>query len=395
MESWSAEVDKLGQQGDRITDLSSRLSSYGRDVQSAGNLRGISIASKEVLQRRIDEIVESIRKQANTMRSMGDGLSEISLNYERTENTLLGRADEIKVNVNEGKNTVGKGEEDEEEGGWFKAVLSFFENVLDKPGAGLLSNFLSYLEDFRDFLKDTKAGWTGFGEWCDLGKTSSDLWDALYGFFKGHDSSGLLEEHFGAVSAGVGLVGSIFGLLGKLSEAIGSDSSDIPGKIADFLEAGGEGLGVGESIFGLKHLKDAAGAAKDKLLDAASKWVALGETALSTLGQTIRSVAEYASDGEFDITDFGATGVDASLAGLDKLLSAVTFGIVSSETIGTTPEEISDKLKNWAEDTGTSLGEGMADYLREHPDLDRQSRSKNPFERAGASFQAFFGSIFD
>lgn len=95
MSSWEVEISKLERQSDKLCALSVRLSEYGSNVKSAGNLRGITISAKETLQRRINEISEAIKNQAESMRSMGDGLGTIIDYIERNENIICGSAKEL------------------------------------------------------------------------------------------------------------------------------------------------------------------------------------------------------------------------------------------------------------------------------------------------------------
>lgn len=98
--------------------------------------------------------------------------------------------------------------------------------------------------------------------------------------------------------------------------------------------------------------------------------------------QAVNSYEAYSADGSMSITDWGALMVDSSLSGLSNLINTVItkipiigipLSIAYSEYVeqGNVVENVSNCMKNWAINTGNSLG----NYIRKWSSADLKNDS--------------------
>ena len=59
------------------------------------------------------------------------------------------------------------------------------------------------------------------------------------------------------------------------------------------------------------------------------------QSAMDVAGQTYDSIHKYKEDGHWSLEDTAYTGIEASVKGLDTLLSKISFGVFSLKTAGT------------------------------------------------------------
>lgn len=342
----------------------------------------------------------SLRYKIGQMRST---LLEIVDIYERTENGILGQKVEIQANIDinivdnrdENPNLLEPtnflewlrkvyqdffGEKEDEKTVWdvIKKYLTYQDKFEKNPYAGVEKSVVSYLESLIGFFSGDKRGGTGAKDFCDLTNASSGLWSSLYSFFKKFDVTktdsdiGEFAKKWGNVNGCVETIGSSSNLIGALIEAFQTEGKSEGEFWADIVNTGGKFADVIKSFYEWKNfdvVKEGGG-----IISAAGKYTILTDTTCSVISQTIKSVEEYSKDGTFDLGDFGATGVDLSVAGLytmgSGLVSGLTFGLVSLDSIGLEAEKISDFIKESANSYGYELGKKARDYMNARPELD-------------------------
>lgn len=414
MASWAVDTGKLRQQGWDLNSAASRLAEIENSIRNVGNLSGLSFSGKYIVQSRVNELGNTVARHSGLLRNMGTGLSSAASIYEQAEEHIKDSSQRLQDNWNSGSSdgtgnsfisvdsdvtgsggggggggrggaSSEKSDEDIVEG-LIKAWLTLMEKGYKMPGAAFMSKALSYFDSLKKFFTGDMTGLTGASDFCSLAKNSTKLWDALYKSLKNNDPAGFLEKQFGKSAAGIAIIGSFLGLAGKTLEAFNSDSTTFGGKVADFLDAGAEGFGLGKSVYDFRHLADLKNS--KGLYTEGGLWVIFGETTTSAIAQFIRSAAEYSADGVWDLGDTAATGIDGSVVGLEKMISSLTFNMISAETFGTSAEEISQNMKDWAGNTGINAG----NYILQHSDLKEQYDQGNVFDRIGITAYATFMS---
>lgn len=405
MAVWGADTDAIKVQGGELENIAARIQDISSRIKKAGYLNQLEFSGKYQVQLSVNELSRSIAEQSRKLKKMGGGLKDVAAIYERTEKEIQDQRYGVNPFTRNGGNGGGAGGGGGREGGeasennhsaeqsydpseqLIKTILTYLDKVEKNKEAGLISKIREYLKSLFGFWNGDQTGWAGLSAWCGLSKKSGDLWSGFYKYCKAKDPSGLLEKRFGKGAAQVAVIGSSLGLMGKLANAFGSDAENGWDKAADFLDVGGSGAGVVQSVYDLKHLADKG---KGGLYSPASLWTTTAETAIASVSQGIRSIGAYSADGEWDMLDTGATGVDASVAGLEKMVSKLTFGMVSAETFGTSPGQISQNLKNWAAETGTRAG----NYIKENPALQNAYEKGNTFAQVGITCYATVASLF-
>jgi len=240
---------------------------------------------------------------------------------------------------------------------YFKGLMKILEKLGDSDRAGVLSDFFSYIKNIFGFITGDISGWSGISDWCDLADGSTGMWSAVYDIYKSKYSN--LEDSWGGVADAVSVIGSLFGLFGGVAEAVDTflSGTTVCEKIASAVDAGSGLIDVVKSIYKIGQT-----AVEGAFYTAADLWAAFAKTVTSSVSQLFDSIGNYFSDGVWDIGDTGATGVEVAVAGLTTLFSAISFGIISPETFGTTAEDISSALEQWTEDLGTWIGELILSY---------------------------------
>lgn len=237
MSTWQVDTTKLKQQSTELKTFASRISDIGTDIQTTGNFKGMSLPNQYVLQRQISELGTVIVGYSNNLRNMSSGLSYIALTYDQTEKDILNNLHGLQSNWNENNfiinsitdNSTGgePGDSDESDktadkdpiAALIKAWLTIQDKGYHRPEAGFIEKLISYWNSLMKFYTGDKSGLTGASNFCDLGKTSSKLWNALYKVLKNNDPSKLLEKKYGKGAAGVSVIGSFLGLAGAIVDA--------------------------------------------------------------------------------------------------------------------------------------------------------------------------------
>lgn len=210
-----------------------------------------------------------------------------------------------------------------------KDILSTVKTLLrgtDKWGdvdeAGVLEDVISYFESFTTFFSGDKKGLTGASDWCDLADSSIGVWTGLYDYFCDM-YKGLKTGFFGDVAQkNVKVLGLSAGFLGLtasiLSASNGLDNKQWQSIVADYVDCGKDMLSVIKSGYALKHIGDVKSLSEIKAgpWSALNIYSAIGEAGIQSISQGFRSHEKYYADGQWDMGDTGATGIDISMAGI-------------------------------------------------------------------------------
>ena len=349
-------------------------------------------------------------------------------------------------------------------------IIDFLKSVFKTGGkagskeSAAVSKAFSYYKSFLDFYMGDKEGWTGAKDLADLADKSCGLWKAFYDylddfykgsngifnedlvknydefrnlFFNGEDiipdfienasekgKWGMFSKSFAKKAEGVGIVGSIFGVISSLCGAGDTISSSnekgfatTAGEIIGELDSGVDLWG---SVLEYIHVNDEAINITTKgangIYSPLSFYTAIVKGGISTVSQAFKSVGKYSADGKYDLTDAANTGVEASVHGLGSMIDSLTFGlgkyIASGMTLGFispdefTADNISAKLENGSADLGEALAWGYDDliikattgtkageYIQNDPELKKKFRNAGRIGQAALTFYAAAKSL--
>ena len=213
-----------------------------------------------------------------------------------------------------------------------KTLLRGTDKWGDVDEAGVLEDVISYFESFTTFFSGDKKGLTGASDWCNLADSSIGVWTGLYDYF-GDMYKGLKTGFFGDVAQkNVKVLGLSAGFLGLtasiLSASNGLDNKQWQSIVADYVDCGKDMLSVIKSGYALKHIGDVKSLSEIKAgpWSALNIYSAIGEAGIQSISQGFRSHEKYYADGQWDIGDTGATGIDISMAGIYGISHSLTLG---------------------------------------------------------------------
>ena len=239
---------------------------------------------------------------------------------------------------------------------WFKDIGNAVKNIGDSKIAGLFGSMFGYLDSmFNIFDEKTSILEREFK----LTKSSASLYTGFFSFAK---ANGMIPDPVKKQWKGrmdvIGVVGNLFGV----GEAVvkfgrtgtGADAAGIGNSGADLLNGI---FKIGKDAERVKGLKG--------VFKSSDLWCVFGKTILSTGGQTYDSIKKYAADGRWDWNDTACTGIEGAVAGLDAMVSGLTFGVVSLDNFNSSPAQLSQAMEN-----GTaSYGKSISNYIMNHKDL--------------------------
>ena len=213
-----------------------------------------------------------------------------------------------------------------------KTLLRGTDKWGDVDEAGVLEDVISYFESFTTFFSGDKKGLTGASDWCNLADSSIGVWTGLYDYFCDM-YKGLKIGFFGDVAQkNVKVLGLSAGFLG-LTASILSASNRLDNKqwqsiVADYVDCGKDMLSVIKSGYALKHIGDVKSLSEIKAgpWSALNIYSAIGEAGIQSISQGFRSHEKYYADGQWDMGDTGATGIDISMAGIYGISHSLTLG---------------------------------------------------------------------
>lgn len=203
---------------------------------------------------------------------------------------------------------------------------------------------------------------------------------------------------FGAVTSVIssvtGLVEDIAGVVEKWNSTTGDVVDRFASAVEQFIECGGSVVDTIISGNGMKAVLEAVkkgsveavGTAK-KALKSAKSWLTLVDTVVSSVSSGAKAVVELGADGRISGQDVGEILFTSGINGLDTLISGVTFGLVSCETVfGKNAEECVDAVKSWASDISTNASA----YIKNDPQRLKEYNEASPLKQAAMIFGAVF-----
>ena len=213
-----------------------------------------------------------------------------------------------------------------------KTLLNGADKFGDEDEAGILKDVISYIQNFTSFFNGDKKGLTGASDWCNLADSSVGLWTGMYDYFQ-NMYDGVKTGFFGDIAQkNVKILGLSSGFLG-LAASILSASDGIGNKqwqsaVADYIDCGKDLLSVISSGYSLKHIGDVKSLTEMKAgpWNALGIYSAIGEAGIQSVSQGFRSFEKYYTDGQWDLGDTGATGIDISMAGIYGISHSLTLG---------------------------------------------------------------------
>ena len=230
------------------------------------------------------------------------------------------------------------------------------------------------------------TGLTGAQDLCDLGKSSSAMWSALYSLLKSFDPTktndyiGDFAKQWGKPAAGVGIIGSGLDYVKGLLELLETKRKSGYQTIASIIDLVGDGADVVESVDGLTTAGETS----------VGSYVLLVKMISNTISQGFRSFDKYAADGDFSWSDLSETAIDSSVSGLfapiDFILSKIPSGVLPENIRDVDAEDISEGIKSFAR----GLSDKAAQYIINHPDMLDEFNKSDPIKRIGMIFSSIF-----
>ena len=228
-----------------------------------------------------------------------------------------------------------------------KDDVKCISKILDDKTLGFTGNILDYVNNLISFYNPNKEGAFGFAQLCKLAKSSAGVWKGLYDLLKDGMDDQVIKELFklkyGDIATGVGVAGSFAGLIGSILQAYQTGDWD------DFSGIGKSATDLGKTIYLI-------GKDSKVVKYSAHAYSSILKSALDFSGKTIEDIKKYSEDGKLTVGEIANTGVDASIKGLNSLVSELTFGAISLENTNISPEELSTKLLASAEGMGADAG---------------------------------------
>lgn len=395
----------LEQVSRRMAKLSDQIERVGRSTALNGTdaFAGVRRSLRSQGSR-----TETLGEQTGAMRT---ALGDIAGIYERMERELIGFQLETHTSdpagtpdagfsgvgggggggrgwggPSEAETQISPDEEKDPVMGLIKAYLIYLDKIGKNDSAGFVKSLIDYWEKLKDFYGGQMRGFTGAEELCSLGKSSCSLWKALYSILKAGDPSkskdfiGNFATQWGKTAAGVGIIGKGFGFSEGLLELAETWDKSTLQQWAAGLDLFGDGADLVKAVDDFQR----AGQITNGLYTPVGLYAIVAKATGSTLSQFMESYEQYSADGVFDLGDLGATGIDGSIEGIYSIISGLTFGIISEDTIGISAEDISGSIKSAAEKTGNRAGQ----YIVDHPELNEAYNKGGFFTRAAITFYA-------
>ena len=346
MEDMKIDLGKIEQCTNKIVFLEKGLRNYSDRIENVSDsleknssvsinllCEKIDLQNKEVLDEvtRMDNLLVAleaiISKYSETEKRITEykttmGNSDNGMNQERTEmekvlyESLISDVDDLKKKIEN-----------------LKKIFKSLYKGTDDSELKVVEKVWAYLESLLDFFTGDKKGFTGWGEWFDLADSSINIWSALYDYWQ-KKYADMTTGLFGKIAQRnvkiAGVTAGFFALIASIFEASdGVNEKEWQNKIADYVDCGKDILTIVNADYSLKHIGDTTSLAKKKagLWSALDIYIALGKSGIEMLSQGIRSVGEYSSDGQWDLNDTGATGIDISMAGIYAIAHNLTFGL--------------------------------------------------------------------
>lgn len=352
----SGRLNAAGRELDQAMSQLARLHvtrDAGANVSISGCGTRLQTVDMAVSARTVSAAVSSYQNAVGSLSSytsrLGAAVQRVSDLFEKTENSLSGKM----LDTGESAPTTEGVMSELSESSWWDFLLKYFQDVKDEEDllsaiksilkgydswgnvgeAGVIENVVSYIESLAGFFLGDKMGLTGARDLCDLTNSSVEVWSGLYDYYCDM-FDGVTKGFFGDVAQRnvkiLGLTGGLIGLTGSiLSAKSGIDEKAWQSIWADYIDCGKDVFSVIKSGYALKHIGDAQSLAKIKagVWSALNVYSAVGDSLVRSVSQGFRSHEKYSADGQWDLGDTGATGVDIAMAGIYGISHSLTLGL--------------------------------------------------------------------
>ena len=392
----------------RLLERAERLMEEAEGIlKKASNHTGWKCRERENINDKINDITKQLGKIGQGMTTTAEVLSRGRDNFSelegRAETQAQGMADNIKNNYGFNGSTYGKNEksklpvtpvpEDPDMLTPIKTLLTFRDKVLKDGQAGLSQSGIEYIDALYNFITGDKRGLSGAADLFGLGDKSIGAWSGLYDYLKDFypKTGGIFSTDNQKKVGGLGIVGSVFGLVSSAFEVADKIRSGELGT----LEAIGEVIGAGDGVVDLwgsieqfKYIGEEGPnfVEGEGLLSPLTCYSAIIKGYTAAISQGFKSVDKYSADGVWDLGDTGRTGIESGVTGLMTMADTLFFGLPSGAlaTFGITPETISADIENWADNKGQQAG----NYILNDPALLNAYQNSGPIGKTAITFHA-------
>jgi|GEM_PF-6973737 len=255
---------------------------------------------------------------------------------------------------------------------FLKEAIGIFGKLTKNDTIGGIMAIIGYSGALKDFCGGEKSGPGAVANWLKLVKASVGVEDGLYKFLQTvskAENAVKLTEAFGKTFAWLNVIGNGAGTTADFIKLMTNIESGWLG-VAQWLDFGKSGAKLGNAInklvnFAPKILNPAGKAVsqtggKAVLAKSISTYFTIATAGLATVSTAIKKYEKYSDDGVYDWNDIAATGMEASLSGLNELF---LFGILSEDTL----DNVSSGIQGFAADWGSAAYRKIeSDYVLKH-----------------------------
>lgn len=374
----------------------------------------MSAAVRSNIDAKLKKIRQDLEDESQSARQMNRTLQEVVDIYNSTEQQAMDAQKDLSADGQSGSGLPQ----------WLTDFANQIAGFLDKDNNSVLEAFkftASLLKNAGKAAGSDEASLTGklFALFSSVSEIANSTPQELFGNVTGYVSdsfsilnklSEILEDSsqsigeklglskFGAVTSVIssvtGLVEDIAGVVEKWNSTTGDVVDRFASTIEQIIECGGSVVDTIISGNGMKAVLEAvkkgsveaAGTAK-KALKSAKSWLTLVDTVVSSVSSGAKATIELGADGRISGQDVGEILFTSGINGLDALISGVTFGLVSCETVfGKNADECVDAVKSWATDISTNA----SNYIVNNSQRRQEFLAAGPLKQTAMIFGAVF-----
>ena len=374
----------------------------------------MSAAVRSNIDAKLKKIRQDLEDESQSARQMNRTLQEVVDIYNSTEQQAMDAQKDLSADGQSGSGLPQ----------WLTDFANQIAGFLDKDNNSVLEAFkftASLLKNAGKAAGSDEASLTGklFALFSSVSEIANSTPQQLFGNVTGYVSdsfsilnklSEILEDSsqsigeklglskFGAVTSVIssvtGLVEDIAGVVEKWNSTTGDVVDRFASTVEQIIECGGSVVDTIISGNGMKAVLEAvkkgsveaAGTAK-KALKSAKSWLTLVDTVVSSVSSAAKATIELGADGRISGQDVGEILFTSGINGLDALISGVTFGLVSCETVfGKNADECVDAVKSWATDISTNA----SDYIVNNSQRRQEFLAAGPLKQTAMIFGAVF-----